>query len=94
VTVRIDGSTPEYVRIEVHNMGTIPPAIIPWVFEPMIGGDRRRDGSRGLGLGLYISREIIRAHGGHIDVRSSDEAGTTFTVSLPRVAAPVCTSDR
>lgn len=84
VTVRIDGSDPEIVRATVHNRGRIPPALIDHLFEPMTGGDRRRDGSRGLGLGLYITREAVRAHGGAVDVRSTEAEGTTFVVSLPR----------
>jgi two-component system CheB/CheR fusion protein len=42
----------------------------------------------GLGLGLYICREMIRVHRGEISVQSSDRAGTTFTVRLPRSAKP------
>jgi signal transduction histidine kinase len=37
-----------------------------------------------LGLGLYIAERIIDAHGGHIEVESTEENGTTFTVHLPR----------
>jgi signal transduction histidine kinase len=37
-----------------------------------------------LGLGLFITREIVTAHGGKIKVDSSEEAGTTFTASFPR----------
>jgi len=43
------------------------------------GRDRRH-----LGLGLYIVDKIVEAHGGSIDVRSSEREGTTFAVSLPR----------
>src|SRR5439155_15213342 len=42
----------------------------------------------GLGLGLYISRQIVEAHGGTIDVSSHVGEGSVFTVSLPRVARP------
>jgi PAS domain S-box-containing protein len=38
----------------------------------------------GLGLGLYISRQIVEAHGGWIDVDSSPGAGSTFRIALPR----------
>ena len=41
-----------------------------------------------LGLGLYITREIVSAHGGHVTVASSADEGTTFTVHLPRTLAP------
>jgi two-component system, OmpR family, sensor kinase len=42
----------------------------------------------GLGLGLYITRQIIEAHGGDIAVHSAPGEGATFTVTLPRVAGP------
>ena len=45
---------------------------------------RRRPGS--IGLGLYIAHEIVTAHRGTIDVKSSAESGTVFTVRLPRGA--------
>ena len=74
------------VVISVHNEG---PAIsenqLSHLFEAMKstnrGGARDR---RHLGLGLYIVSKIVAAHGGHIDVQSSAEQGTTFTVKLPR----------
>jgi signal transduction histidine kinase len=37
----------------------------------------------GLGLGLYLTREVVRAHGGSISVESQPGEGTTFTVVLP-----------
>ncbi|MCI0574024.1 MAG: ATP-binding protein, partial [Myxococcaceae bacterium] len=39
---------------------------------------------RSVGLGLYIVRHLVEAHGGKVDVRSAAEEGTTFTVRLPR----------
>jgi signal transduction histidine kinase len=85
VSVRIDGTNAAQVRVEVHNMGEIPQAFLPRVFEPMTGVSPRGQNTQGLGLGLFISQQILRAHGGRIDVQST-ELGTTFTVSLPRVA--------
>jgi signal transduction histidine kinase len=84
--VRLDGGSPDVVRIEVHNMGEVDPELAHCLFEPMAGGDRRRYRSQGLGLGLYISHEILRAHGGSVEVESSAETGTTFRVTLPRRA--------
>jgi signal transduction histidine kinase len=84
VQVCIDGKQPDLVRIEVHNRGTIPENLVPKLFEPLAGGERRRDQAEGLGLGLHISHEIVKAHRGQIEVRSSEAEGTTFAVLLPR----------
>jgi signal transduction histidine kinase len=63
----------------------IPSEQLGRIFDAMTqatsGGARDR---RHLGLGLYIADKIVKAHGGSIDVRSSEEDGTTFTVHLPR----------
>jgi signal transduction histidine kinase len=85
VRVTIEGTQPDRVVVEIHNDGAVPEALIPTLFEPMTGGDRRRDKSTGLGLGLFITQQITAAHGGSIQVRSSAAAGTTITVALPRV---------
>ena len=72
------------VTLSVHNGSlAIPPDVLPMVFEPLARG-RNEDGAHGIGLGLFIARAIVAAHGGDIRVTSSDGAGTTFTVSLPR----------
>jgi signal transduction histidine kinase len=39
-----------------------------------------------IGLGLFIARAIVSAHGGDIQVRSSSDAGTTLTVKLPKAS--------
>ena len=80
---------PNDVTIEVHNKGRpIRAESLAKLFEPLaqtkdFGGDRH-SGSSGLGLGLYIAREIAIAHGGSIDVASSEQDGTTFTARLHR----------
>ena len=74
------------VVIEVHNHGPpIPPELQASLFNPFRRGDRdsRTTKTAGLGLGLYISREIVVAHGGQLDFESDAERGTTFRVSLP-----------
>ena len=88
VKVHIDGSAPERVRVAVHNQGCIPPHLFPRVFEPMSGAETRRSGSHGLGLGLFITEQVARAHGGAVSVESTEELGTTFTVWLPRTGRP------
>lgn len=88
VTVRIDGEAADRVSVRIHNMGVVPEELLPRLFEPLAGGDRRRDSSRGIGLGLYVSREIVKAHAGSITVETSLEGGTSFTVHLPRVVRP------
>ena len=76
--------TPQGAEISVHNEGVpIPPELQASLFEPMIRGAAGK-GSRGVGLGLFIVREIARAHGGDVSVRSSPEDGTTFTARIPQ----------
>jgi len=76
-----------WILIEVHNDGLpIPQASIATIFNPL-GREKRSDHSQaGLGLGLFICQEIVKAHHGTINVTSSQDAGTTFTVRLNRRA--------
>jgi signal transduction histidine kinase len=95
VTVSMKGDK-ENVEIAVHNLGVvISPEQRDGIFNPM----HNRPGSReawgkgptgSLGLGLYIAERIVTAHGGHIEIESTEADGTTFTVQLPRsgVATP------
>ena len=72
------------VRLEVINIGTpIDPAMLDQIFEPLNRGEQRASTDGSLGLGLYIAREIVKAHGGEITARS-DHPETTFTARLPR----------
>ena len=76
------------VVISVANEGpVIPEKDRDQLFEAMkhARGDGARD-RRHLGLGLYIVDKIVAAHGGSIDVQSSRQEGTSFTVHLPRLA--------
>ncbi|NEX61932.1 HAMP domain-containing histidine kinase [Noviherbaspirillum sp. 17J57-3] len=71
----------------VHNGGTIiPQAVQPHIFDPLRRGPEHAGNRKNMGLGLYIVREIVIAHHGTIDVTSTEEEGTTFTVRLPRQA--------
>jgi CheY-like chemotaxis protein len=68
------------VQIEVSNVGPgIPEDLLPAIFDPLA---RRRLGFGSLGLGLAIVREVARAHGGGVSVRSED-GRTTFQLWLP-----------
>jgi PAS domain S-box-containing protein len=84
VRVLVDGMDPAVVRVRVHNLGAIPAGLLPRLFDPLTAGERRRQRARGLGLGLYIAKEIVAAHAGLLTVKSNEADGTTFTVSLPR----------
>ncbi len=79
---RTDGDD---VVVEVRNQGApISPNVLPFLFEPFRRGRPHEKTALGhLGLGLYIAHEIVVAHGGTLDARSSDGT-TTFAVRLPR----------
>ena len=71
------------VRLTVHNDGDrIPPHAQATIFEPLARGTS--EGAQNLGLGLFIARAIVVAHGGEIRVASTEQSGTTFEVMLPR----------
>jgi signal transduction histidine kinase len=85
VRVDVRGEGRAQAVVEVHNEGhPIPPEELALIFEPFRRGMVGAHPKRGLGLGLYIAREIARAHGGSLDVRSHEGAGTTFLVRLAR----------
>jgi signal transduction histidine kinase len=74
------------VEIRVHNDGPMIGGELSQLFEPFRQGPSAA-GRAGAGLGLYIVREVLRAHGGTVEVSSSDADGTTFTVRLPPPSA-------
>lgn len=80
ITVRLSRED-DHAVLAVHNTGAaIPGSKLDTLFDPY----RRATSSRGgVGLGLYIVDQIARAHGGGVQVTSTDEQGTTFSVRLP-----------
>jgi len=81
------GADPLRVWVEVHNEGPpIPQELQSVLFNPFRRGERESRSPVGLGLGLYISKEVVLGHGGHIEIRSTAAEGTTFRVVLPRQA--------
>jgi phosphoserine phosphatase RsbU/P len=85
VSVHVDGRRPDVLRVDVVNHGPkIPAEVLPHIFEPFRrAGAETRERSSGLGLGLFIARQIVQAHGGDISIDCDDDA-TRFTVVLPR----------
>jgi signal transduction histidine kinase len=85
VAVRLE-RLPGHARIGVHDQGSgIAAEDQARVFDRFARvGDGKRAG--GLGLGLYIARRLVEAHGGTIAVASAPDEGTTFTVTLPLAA--------
>jgi signal transduction histidine kinase len=85
------------IEVGIHNAGVaaelvvrdygvgIDPARQPFVFDRFERAVSARHYG-GLGLGLYITRRIIQAHGGNVRVASEPGRGATFTVTLPWVA--------
>ncbi|ESQ94657.1 sensor histidine kinase [Asticcacaulis benevestitus] len=89
ITIRVEGM-PREVVLSVHNEGVpISEDAIGTIFNaltraPAPVDDTQRTPLTNLGLGLYISKEIVTAHGGKIWVTSSEREGTTFTAAFPR----------
>jgi signal transduction histidine kinase len=76
------------VRIEVVNRGpALEPSALDQIFDPLKRGTSQRHATdEGLGLGLYIVREVARAHEGEVDV-CSDKGETAFAVRLAATRA-------
>jgi signal transduction histidine kinase len=74
------------VTIDVHNEGKpIPDAVQARIFEPFQRGDASGGSAQGgVGLGLFIACEMVRAHGGTISLLSEEGRGTTFKLKIPR----------
>lgn len=81
ITVHVDGAQRHLIAIDVHNGGEM--SVDPEApFESYRRA--RREGTQGLGLGLFITREIVRAHGGDVSITSTRAEGTRVRVVLPR----------
>ena len=82
VLVRLTGDD-QRVIVEVRNEGVIPGELLPRIFEPFSSRRQYEKRSEGLGLGLFITKAIARAHGGELEVDSSGGL-TVFRLILPR----------
>ncbi len=89
ISVTIKG-TSEEVLLSVHNEGVpIPLEKMGTIFDSLTRAatyEGDHPGAVNLGLGLYITKEIVVSHGGTIDVTSTEEDGTTFTARFPKVS--------
>ncbi|MDD0968166.1 MULTISPECIES: sensor histidine kinase [Pseudomonas] len=86
VNVTLKGEA-RHVLLTVHNYGNpIPEETIGTIFDPLVRSADEELGqpSTSLGLGLFIVKEVVTAHGGAIEVSSSEADGTLFSVTLPR----------
>ncbi len=71
----------EFARVEVEDAGpAMSVSLRDRVFEPYVTGCQ---GNHGVGLGLYVAREIIRLHGGEMGVCASSSGGSIFWLTLP-----------
>ena len=80
ITIRLkrDGT---FARVEVDDAGpAIPANLYERIFEPYVAGYQS---NHGLGLGLYVTREIIHLHGGEIGLCPSPSGGSLFWFTLP-----------
>jgi two-component system OmpR family sensor kinase/two-component system sensor histidine kinase BaeS len=87
ITMRVAGADQQIVTQVIDTGSGIATEDLPRVFDRFYRGDKsrsRRDG--GAGLGLAITRQLVVAHGGQIEVASTPGAGTTFTITLPAAA--------
>ncbi|UUZ57375.1 ATP-binding protein [Massilia sp. H-1] len=96
--MRIDSGGNELV-IHIHNSGTpIDAQALAAIFDPLVRFADPRASRSGagssLGIGLYIARAIVEAHGGDIRVNSHAQTGTVFSVRLPRIPRTVAAASR
>jgi signal transduction histidine kinase len=77
-----------WLVLSVRNQGApIPPERLSQLFEPLQRATSELDrAGRSVGLGLYIVKQVVDAHGGEIAVESTAGSGTVFTVRLPQPA--------
>jgi signal transduction histidine kinase len=78
------GADEQHAQVQVTDVGIgMSPEELQLAFE-RFGRAVSRENYGGLGLGLYLAREIVRTHGGALDVESEPGRGTRFTLRLPR----------
>ena len=91
LTCRSEGRS---VRLSVTDSGRgMTPAQLEHLYEPFNRLGRDRTAIAGTGIGLVITRHLVMLMHGHLEVQSVPDVGTTFSVTLPRVADAVAVAD-
>jgi signal transduction histidine kinase len=85
VTAKVVGNFVQ-VSIEDHGIG-MPSNVLGNLFHKFYRSHRSRETVAGTGIGLYISKAIVESHGGTIDVRSTENKGSTFSFTVPIYAS-------
>ncbi|MEM2140068.1 MAG: HAMP domain-containing sensor histidine kinase [Nitrososphaera sp.] len=82
VETRLAG--PDSIVVKISDTGGgIPKEILPRLFNKFVTKKVGEDEAHGTGLGLFISRSIVEAHGGKISAYNNDTGGATFRIELP-----------
>ena len=85
VTIAVDGHAADELTVTVHGDGTpIDVETLRTIFDPIARVEAENATYAGLGLGLFMVRKVVDAHGGRVSVEAAPDLGTTFTVVLPR----------
>jgi PAS domain S-box-containing protein len=80
-SMSLDGFKQNFIKVVISDSGRgIPPHIVHKIFDPFFTTK-----SKGIGLGLSITYQIIKKHGGTIKVESQWEQGTSFIINLPEI---------
>jgi signal transduction histidine kinase len=83
IVIRLDKETDKW-RISIKDQGTgITPSKLPYIFDLFATAKDRGNNTEGMGVGLYIVRQLVTALQGEISVKSDENAGSCFTVELP-----------
>ena len=79
------GNSEQDVWIQVNDTGPgIQPKEQERIFEPFYRSQQQRRFPQGLGVGLTLARDLVRAHGGEVELVSTPGVGSSFTIRLPR----------
>jgi sigma-B regulation protein RsbU (phosphoserine phosphatase) len=79
----------DWVRVDVENDGPpVPAEAVRSIFDPFLRASGETTGAAhaGVGLGLFIVRSIVEAHGGTVEVESAPARPVTFSVRVPRTS--------